>query len=329
VLCRSVTNSPLRQGPACGWLPPFPAPRSTHAGRAAPAQVELNELANSHMTTPPNRHQLVHPARILRTARPSTPPTLCRSTTRGLTDTGWLPCRPLLCMCCPKGMPHDLGQRDYTLDPYYRGSRFPGDSAEAVQPQELQRHHPCLSPERASLCRFWSVDARRRVDPLPDQAGHLLLARQQQRAGAEGQPLHGKLDPPLLVAADPVGKQRQLHMMDDAVAMQGVPARMAPLPAAGPALFAGPAILRGQPLGRLGALVEAIHAVRRARPSRRTTSTSPGYGSGGWGVQLGCPLVGACRWCYDARGACAVAEQRRVKASDSTRARKRRQEVGS
>ena len=59
-----------------------------------------------------------------------------------------------------------------------------------------------------------------RVDPLPDQAGHLLGARQQQWAGAEGQPIPGAFDRPLLVGPDSVGEQRQLHMVDDTVAME-------------------------------------------------------------------------------------------------------------
>ena len=83
--------------------------------------------------------------------------------------------------------------------------------------------------------------AQRRVDSLPDQAGDLLLAGQQQRAGAQGQPVPGKLDPPLLVAANPVGEQRQLHMMDDAVAVEGVAARV------GDKAFQGPGLLLGGP----------------------------------------------------------------------------------
>ena len=33
-----------------------------------------------------------------------------------------------------------------------------GDSAEAVQPNELQEHRPCLSPERAILCKCCLVE---------------------------------------------------------------------------------------------------------------------------------------------------------------------------
>jgi hypothetical protein len=52
------------------------------------------------------------------------------------------------------------------------------------------------------------------------------LAGQQERAGAQGQPVPGKLDRPLLVAPDPVGEQRQLHVMHDPVAREAVAARV-------------------------------------------------------------------------------------------------------
>jgi hypothetical protein len=67
---------------------------------------------------------------------------------------------------------------------------------------------------------------RRGVDPLPDQTRHLLCARPQQWPGAEDQPISGKLDRLLLVAADPVGEQRQLHVMHDPVAVEAVAARV-------------------------------------------------------------------------------------------------------
>jgi hypothetical protein len=77
------------------------------------------------------------------------------------------------------------------------------------------------------------------VDPLPDQAGHLLGARQQQWAGAEGQPIPGAFDRPLLVGPNPVGKQRQLHVMHDAVAMEAVAARVGHKALHRPGLFLG------------------------------------------------------------------------------------------
>jgi hypothetical protein len=50
--------------------------------------------------------------------------------------------------------------------------------------------------------------------------GHLLLARQQQRAGAKDQPVLGEFDRPLLVAPLLVGKQGHLHVVHDSVAMK-------------------------------------------------------------------------------------------------------------
>jgi hypothetical protein len=55
----------------------------------------------------------------------------------------------------------------------------------------------------------------------------LLFTGHQERAGAEGQPVPGKLDRSFLVAADPVGEQRQLHVMHDSVAMEAIAARVA------------------------------------------------------------------------------------------------------
>jgi hypothetical protein len=76
----------------------------------------------------------------------------------------------------------------------------------------------------ASCGRHQSAGPGEAVDPLPDQAGHLLLARQQQWSGAEDRPIPGAFDRPLLIGPDLVGEQRQLHVMHDTVAMEAVAA---------------------------------------------------------------------------------------------------------
>src|SRR5215218_10550105 len=45
---------------------------------------------------------------------------------------------------------------------------LPSDSAEAVQPNQLYGHHPCLSPERAIFFRF-SLAARLRRGPSQER----------------------------------------------------------------------------------------------------------------------------------------------------------------
>src|SRR5829696_2045173 len=77
------------------------------------------------------------------------------------------------------------------------------------------------------------------VDSLPDQAGYLLGARQQQWAGAEDQPIPAEFDRPLLVGPDPVGEQREFHMVDDAVAVKAVAARVGHIALHGPGLLLG------------------------------------------------------------------------------------------
>lgn len=68
-----------------------------------------------------------------------------------------------------------------------------------------------------------------------------MLGRQEQWPGAEDQPIPGEFDRWLLVGSDPVGEQRQLHMVDDTVAMEAVVARV------GDKALHGPGLLLGDP----------------------------------------------------------------------------------
>jgi|SRR5829696_7309891 hypothetical protein len=63
-----------------------------------------------------------------------------------------------------------------------------------------------------------------RSDTLPDQAGSLLDAPKQYRTCAQCQSISRNFDQTFLVNADPVGKQAELHVMDDRVSPEFIPA---------------------------------------------------------------------------------------------------------
>src|SRR3712207_269943 len=56
---------------------------------------------------------------------------------------------------------------------------------------------------------------RGRLETLPDQVGGPLHAPEQYRTRAQRQSISPDFDETLLLDTDPVGKQAELHMMDD------------------------------------------------------------------------------------------------------------------
>jgi hypothetical protein len=62
-----------------------------------------------------------------------------------------------------------------------------------------------------------------RSDTLPDQVSGLLDAPKRYRSRAQRQSVAPKLDQALLVAANPVGKQTELYVVDDCLSVELVP----------------------------------------------------------------------------------------------------------
>jgi hypothetical protein len=81
-------------------------------------------------------------------------------------------------------------------------------------------HQPIL-PKPAS---GWTAAPSRCSDTLPDEVATLLDAPQQHRARTHGQSIPRNFDQAFLVDTDPVGKQAELHVMDDRVSVELVPA---------------------------------------------------------------------------------------------------------
>jgi hypothetical protein len=97
---------------------------------------------------------------------------------------------------------HDDGEKERRLP---TGAPVDGRDASAaivLKPGELRQVQIAVLPPVQG-----SVDPGRGVDPLPDQPSYLLLARKQQRAGAEGEPVLGEFGGSLLLGPNPVGEQ--------------------------------------------------------------------------------------------------------------------------
>jgi hypothetical protein len=63
----------------------------------------------------------------------------------------------------------------------------------------------------------------RTSDTLPHELGRLLPAVKEQRSRAQCQPIRVDVHQALLVDTDPVGKQAELHVMDDGVPLEFIP----------------------------------------------------------------------------------------------------------